>query len=179
LAYQSWVWTPTTGQADGAALANSTTETAILPTPAIFTLPANYLLIGSHLRLYLAGRFSTTGTPTLRILLRYGAIPSGIILFDTTALTTASGVTNQTWEVWGNLTVRAIGNATSANLMYTGMQLGITSLTAPTAIPATAPAVSSGFDSTTATPFNVSATWGTANASNTITLHQYTLESLN
>lgn len=179
MAYQTWVGTLVTGQADGPALANTTTETNIIPTSAIFTLPANYMYIGQTLRLTLAGRYSTTGTPTLRILLRYGAVQTGVILFDTTALTTQSGVTNTTWQVNAQLTVRAIGNGTTGNLMAVGTQLGMTSATAPTLIPASAPAVSSGFDSTTATALNVSAIWGTASASNTITVHQYMLESLN
>lgn len=160
-------------------MANTTTETNILPTAAIFTLPANYLLIGQTLRFTLAGRYSTTSTPTLRILLRYGAVSTGVILFDTTALTTQSGVTNTTWKVWADLTVRAIGSGTTANVMAIGHQLGMTGATAPTLIPATAPAVSSGFDSTTATALNVSAIWGTASASNSVTVHTYSLETLN
>src|SRR5262245_1651888 len=178
---QRWAQSLVEAQADGPTLSNSGSETNILPTAAIWTLPAGFLLVGSKLRLTFGGRYSNVATtPTLRFILRYGAVSTGVILFDTTALTTQPApVTNVTFRVRADITVRSIGSGTGATAMAIGEQLGITSATAPGLVPATAPAVTAGFDSTLATALNLSAIWGTAAAGNTLTLHEYMLESLN
>jgi hypothetical protein len=179
---QTWVETLQTGQADGSGLSNSTVETSIIPSAAIYTLPANYWYIGRALRFTLKGRLSSaTSSPgTLRLLIRYGGVSSGIILADSVAATIASSLANNTWFWRGEIVCRAVGSGTSSNAMTIAEYAGITETTGLVKInPASAPAVTSGFDSTTATQINVSAIFGTASASNSLTLHEYVLESLN
>jgi hypothetical protein len=174
---QTWQEMVAVAQADGSALANSTTETSLLPAQAIFTVPANYLQVGKTLRWWAAGRVGTTGTPTLRLKICYSATANTNVLADTTALTTGSGMTNNTWWWRGHMTVRAGGS--SGNVMAISELVGITGATAQVQVPASAPAVSSNADFTAAQPFQLTALWGTANASNTITLHEFYLEALN
>lgn len=166
---------------DGPVYSNSASEALILGGAAVYTLPVNFLHEGSRLRVTFAGRYSNvTTTPTLRLILRLGPVGSGVVWFDTAALTTqAAPVTNTTFKVWADLSVRSIGSGTLGTLMATGWQLGLTSATVPTLIPPTAPAVSAGFDTTLATAINLSAIWGTQATGNTLTLHDYLLESLN
>lgn len=175
MARQTWNQLLATAETSGAALANSTTPTSLLPTAAVYTLPANFVDVGSSFRVKASGVFSTTGTPTLTLSLYL----AGSTFCASQAITTASGATTTTWSVEFNLTVRAIGSGTTANAMFSGLAAGVTSATALTMIPATSPAVGSGFNSTQANAWDFYATWGTASASNTIQLVQYSLESLN
>lgn len=175
MASQYWesVLTAPAHIADGAALANSTTLTDINPTPNL-TLPANYLTPGSVLKLTASGRFSTTGTPTLLLGAYYGAV-AGTALATTGALTTASGVTNLTWRFEAYISVRTVGSSGTA--ITTGWAAGITAATAVALVPASAPATAT-IDTTGAKAITLGAQWGTASASNTITCHQFLIESL-
>lgn len=159
--------------ADGSALATSTTLTDISPTPNI-TLPANLLLPGTTLKFTAAGRFSTTGTPTLLIGFYYGAV-AGVALCATSAVTTPSGVTNQTWRATAEVRVRTIGSSGTA--LAIGVAENI-STTATNMMPATAPATAT-IDTTAAKALTVGAQWGTSSASNTITCHHFLVEQLN
>ena len=180
----TWQETLVTGQVDGTALGNSTTATSIIPAAAKYTLPANFFSIGKRLRLTISGRISnivtTPGTLTLDV--RLGpvvAFNGGAVSLNTTAKT------NVTFEAVIDLTCRAIGNGTSANLIGSGRLtsesvVGAAAGTTLTAmLPASAPAAGTGFDSTAAQTVDVFGTWSIANAGNTITVHEYTLEALN
>jgi hypothetical protein len=148
-------------------------------------LPANFMAIGKTLRVKASGRISTvvTSPGTLTLDVRFGSTVvanGGAMNLNTTAQT------NATWLLEMLLTCRAIG--ATANLMWTGEWksraiIGSAAVAAGgvtvTPLPDTAPAVGSNFDSTATQAVDLFATWGTANASNSITLHQYTLESLN
>lgn len=175
---QGWIEVPDAGvaHADGSALANSTVEASILPGAAVLTLPNNFFTIGRSLRWYAAGRVSTTGTPTLRLKICYSSSVNTNVLADTTALTTAT-LTNNTWWWRGQMTCRA--ESTTANVMAISELIGVTGTATQVQVPATAPAVSSNFDATSSNPIQLTALWGTASASNTITLHMFILELLN
>lgn len=159
--------------ADGTALANSTTLTDITPAPPV-VIPANLLEVGSTLKLTAAGRFSTTGTPTLLIGFYIGGV-AGAALCATSAITTPSAVTNQTWRATAEARVRTVG--TSGTVLGIGVTENI-STTATNMMPATAPGTAT-WDTTAAKSLTVGAQWGTANASNTITLHHFVVELLN
>lgn len=156
--------------ADGSALANSTTLTDISPTPNI-TLPANLLEVGSLIRVTAFGRFSTTGTPTLLLGVYWGAV-AGTAIMTTGAVTTPSGVTNQTWRFEGEFRVRTVGSSGTA--MGVGVAENISTV-ATNMAPATAPATAT-IDTTSAKALTLGAQWGTANASNTITCHHFDVE---
>lgn len=187
MSFQSWQQALITAQGDGAALTNSTTATSILPPQAKFTFPANLFQIGTMMRVRAAGRISNLVTTpgTLTLDWRLGSVVvfnGGAMQLSTTAHT------NVPWELEVLLTVRAIGNGTSANIMGQGRffsQAANISGADPTTghsflmAPNTAPAVGTGFDSTAVQQADMFATFSVANASNSIQLHQYLLELLN
>lgn len=161
--------------AAGTALANSTTLTDISQAPQ-FTLPANFLQAGSALRLTAHGVFSNTGTPTLIVGFYYGGV-AGIALAATAATTTTTGATNWSWRAECLVTVRSTGSSGTA--WTQGQFANPTALTTQSSIvmPGTAPAAVT-IDTTAAKTLTVGAQWGTASASNTITLHGFYVESL-
>ena len=78
------------------------------------------------------------------------------------------------------LGLRAMFAGTLANFMHTGRFISalVSATNLMNLIPATAPAVGTGFDSSAGATLDLQATWSNATAGNTITLHQYLLESL-
>lgn len=183
MSLQTWQETLITAQIDGTALTNSTTATSILPAAAIYTLPANFFLIGRALKLTAAGRISnvvtTPGNLTFEVKLgSVSAFSGGAIALSTTAHT------NVTWWLEILMTCRAIGAGTSANTMgigqFTTEALGATANIAVAAnLPVSAPAVGTGFNSTASQTVDLFATFSVANASNSIQLHEYTLVAMN
>ncbi len=181
-----YTYTLMTAQVDGSALTASTTATSILPTQAKFTLPANFLSIGTTLRIRAAGRISnvvtTPGTLTLDI--RFGAV---IVATSPAFALNIVAKTNVSWILDWDLTCRAIGGGTSANFMHIGKwfsEAGVGAAAPGTGssdvllIPASAPAVGTGFDSTVAQQIDHFATWSLNNA-NSIQVHQFSIDSLN
>lgn len=174
MAWSSLLNTPAGGA--GAAYANSTTATDVSPAPQ-FTLPANFLQIGSALRFEAFGVLSTTGTPTMNLGIYYGGV-AGVALATTGAITQGSGVTNVPWRVSLLTLVRSIGaSGTAMSHGNTYFGSSVSALSAEVPMPATALATVS-IDTTAAKVLSLGATWGTANASNTLTLHGFTVESL-
>lgn len=166
---------PSLHVAAGAPYANLNTIADVSPTPNI-VLPANFLDLGSRVRLKAYGTFSNTSTPTLILGFYYGGV-AGVALAATTAITTTTGATNWPWRLELEGHVRSLG--TSGTLMCSGKVYIPTSLTAWTLrpIPETALATVT-IDTTAAKAITVGATWGTANASNTLTCHEMTCEVL-
>lgn len=181
---QGWGQALISSTADGSALASSTTATSLLPGAAKFQLPANFLTVGSALRVTAFGRVSnivtTPGTLTLDV--RFG----GVVVFNGAAMplnTTAK--TNVSWWLQAILTCRTIGTATTATMFGGGRWVSesANSAVAGTAgtvmMPASAPAAGTGFDSTATQVVDLFGTWSISNAGNSIQVHEYLLESLN
>ena len=166
---------------DGAALANSTSPTSLLPASRKITLPTYFFdRVGKRLRVKAAGRISTLATTpgTLTLDVKLGSI----IVFSSGAMTlNTSAKTNVGWLYEADLICRAIGSGTTANLLGQGLftsEAVIAALRPTHVLPFNAaPAVGSGFDSTAAQALDFVATWSVANASNSITLHQFHVES--
>jgi hypothetical protein len=171
-------------QTDGTALTNSTTATNILHASGIPTLAAGSLQVGSTIKVMVKGRVSTLATTpgTLTLDVRFGSV----VVFNGGAMTlNTTAQTNATFEFEALLTVRALGTSTSANVLGTGRFTSRAVVGSAAAgsggansllLPDTAPAVGTGFDSTTAQAINVFATWQTASASNSIQTHQSLIE---
>jgi hypothetical protein len=161
---------PPVHTADGAAYANATALTDVGPTPQVL-LPAGILEAGSRLEFLAFGRFSNTGTPTLNLGIYSGtiaqAIGSAVALVTSGAVTTITAATNRTWRLQGHLHVRSVG--ASGTILGVG-ELANVSSGGRDMMPATAPATAT-VDTTVARYLTVGATWGTANASNTLTVH--------
>jgi len=179
-----------TAQGDGTALTNSTTPTSLLPTGK-FVLPSNFFgVAGKKLRISAQGRISTVVTTpgNLTFDVRLNATPIVVWTGGASALNIVAQ-TNATWDLQIDLTCRTIGAGTSATLMGVGKWTSRASLNAPAVgtttgvgtvlLPDTAPVVGTGFDSTAANVVDLFATFSVASASNSIQLHQYSLESLN
>jgi len=162
--------------AAGAAYASSTTLTDVSPTPN-FTIPANYLIPGTAIKMTAFGTHSNTGTPTLILGFYYGGV-AGTAIAATSAITTTTGATNWPWKLEFYGTVRTNG-ATGTILGHGFLDLA-TSLTAVThrPIPETALATVT-IDTTAAKAVTVGAQWGTSSASNTLTCHGFYFEAKN
>lgn len=179
-------------QVDSTALSNSTTATSIIPAAARFAIPANFFYIGKQLLVKASGRIGTVVTTPGNITFdfRLGVQGTPIVVFNggATALN-VTAQTNATWDLEMLLTCRAIGASTSANIIGTGKWISRASLNAPAVgtttgvgtvlLPDTAPAVGTGFDSTVVNMADLFATFSIANASNTITTHEYSLWDVN
>lgn len=190
---QTWQETLVISQGDGAAIANSSTQTSLLPTQARWTLPSNYFSeIGKTIRIKAAGRISTlvTSPGNIQFFVCLGTVATPINVFSSgsTALN-AVAQNNASWDLEVFLTCRAVGSGTSANLIGVGKWISRASLNAPAAasttgvgsvlLPDTAPAIGTGFDSTITNIVDLQSQFSVANSSNSIQLHTYTLESMN
>lgn len=182
MSLQTWGETLVSAQVDGTALTNTTTANSIIPAAAKFTLPANYFSIGKVLRVNLWGRVSNAASATLTLDVRLGSV----VAFNGGAMTlNATTKTNVSWRAIMMLTCRAIGASTSANLIGLGDFCSEAALSAAAGtandmmMPASAPAVGTGFDSTASQAVDVFGTWGAASASNSVQVHAFTLEAMN
>jgi hypothetical protein len=171
---------------DGAALSNTVSATSLLPAGRKFTLPSYFFdRVGKSVLVRAAGRISTVVTTpgTLKLDLRLGAITvfsSGLMSLNTTAQT------NVGWLYEAELVCRSIGTGTSATLFGQGKWHSHAVIAAPApasggaaahVLPfAAAPAAGSGFDSTAAQTIDFIATWSVANAANSLTLHQFSVD---
>lgn len=189
---QFWNETLTWATASGTAIANSTTETILFPN---VTIPANYLQDGRVLRLAAFGAYGTTATPTIIFTLRWGGV-AGTVISKTATVTTTSGVgggasMTAMWNLEAYIQTRS--NGSSGSLMTNGRVVMDTS-TAATAgtvtnygMPFPFASGSTGgttpvavtVDLTADTALSLTATWGTANAANSIQGLNYSLEALN
>ena len=190
---QSWVGTLAAAQGAGPQLSNSTSQTSILPTQARITLPPGlFSSPGQILRIKgqaaVSNVVTTPGTLSLAVMLGASgtiqAFSSGALQMSTTAHTSL--------PLWFEIlmTLRAVGNGTSANFMgqgiFTSQVLSNTAVadsvasTLPTLLgPNTAPAVGTGFDSTIANVLDLMATFSVNTSPTNLTLHQYSAELLN
>jgi hypothetical protein len=182
---QGWQQTLITAQADGTALTAAAAASCI-PASAKFTLPANFFsYLGQQLLVKASGRISSliTTPGTARYDVRFGAnvvADSQAILLDTVAAHTNVG-----WYLELLLTCRVLG--TAGNLMQSGSWVCEDILGVPATAPKgvvtallpwnAAPAVGANFDTTTTQVVDLFFTQTVATGS--MTLHQYSLISLN
>lgn len=178
----------------GTAKASFTSEVAINDTTGMGVqchLPPDFWLpsptaVGKGIKVVARGILSSTGTPTYTFTIRGGGAGSttAAILLGSAALTTGSGVSNQPWQLEGdvllvsqgaagaNSTMRGTGMIVSPGLaspfMY-GVGAGA-SLTTPTVAT---------FDASITNFVNVNITCSASSASNTITLQELLVYGLN
>jgi hypothetical protein len=160
------------GTAD-ATVANTVTETTLVGAGwGSATVPANQLYAGAAVRVRASGVLSCTGTPTLNIKLKVGAT----VLVSTGAVALAGTVSNSAWMFEGLIicrtagaggTVRVQGRFWFDNAAHAGLMEGMPSTT------------TAAVDTTAANTLDLTATWGTAAAGNTITCSGAVIEGLN
>ena len=198
MSIQTWQETIAAQSAAGTAFGTFTTaKTVILPT-ALISLPPNYLYAGKLLRVKVRGAMgtlvTTPGTCVFQVML--GAViawTSGNIQLNATAHTALP------FSLDIDLRVDTVGNGTTAKLLGMGTLSGVmfTKTIAATdlwgrvsaadaavsdvslQVPATAPAVGTGFDSTIATVVDFFAGFSVSNAANTVQIYNYYVEALN
>jgi hypothetical protein len=181
-----------TAQGDGAALASSTTATSLLPASAKTKIWPNFF--GSTekmIRIWAHGRISTLvttpGTLTLDVRFIDSAATTVVVMNGGAMTLNIVAKTNVTWWLEIIASCRLIGS--SATLFGTGKWTSeaVIGAAAPTAGGApchllpynTAPAVGTAFDATLEQRIDLFGTWSVNSGSNSITLHQFMVESLN
>lgn len=163
----------TTSGEDGSALSNTTTATSIIPAARKIILPVPFFdSVGKRLNIRAAGRISTAASApgTLTLDVRFG---STVVFSGGASPTLATSATNLTWLLELELTCRAIGS--SGTVMGTGRLItaGLSATTPIMLLPTSAPAAGNTFDATSPQTVDLFATWSVANASNSITCHQF------
>lgn len=185
---QTWQETLAVQRAAGTLLATYTTAKSVINPDGLYTLPANYLQVGRRLRVKARGGISNIVTTpgTMNFQVKIGSVAA----FDTGAIQ-LNATAHTTLPFWLEIemTVRAIGSGTAANLIGLAQVIGrMFTLTAGQVddaqgmqtilAPATAPAVGTGFDSTIANIVDLWAGFSISNAGNGIQIAEYSLESL-
>lgn len=159
-----------------------TTAKTVLNATDLVTLSPNYLKIGSTFKIHAAGAISNivTSQPTFTFQVMMGTIvawTSGAIATTTTAHTLIP------FNLSVDLRVDTIGSGTTAKFLGQGMLNGImftvaagadsTTVVGNFPVPATAPAVGTGFDSTIANILDFWVGISASNAANGVQLYQY------
>lgn len=186
---QTWQQTLAIQRAAGTLLTTYTTAKSVLNPDALWTMPANFLVPGSRLRVVVRGGISnivtTPGLMNFQVKIgSVAAFDTGNIQLNATAHTTLPF-----WLEIG-MTCRVIGSGTNANIIGLAQVTGrMFTLTAGQTddvqgmqtilSPATAPAVGTGFDSTIANIIDLWAGFTISNVGNGVQIQEYTLESLN
>jgi hypothetical protein len=154
-------------------VANTTTETSFVSTGVgTLTLPANFFVAGKTIRVKGYGFHTTSGTPTLRVKLKIGST----IVLDT-GVQTSTAASNDGFTFEGLVTCRTTG----ATGTVFGQGYYIEKLTSPGAVNnfAWTNTATTTIDTTASSLIDVTVQWGTANASNTISLTNLTVEVIN
>jgi hypothetical protein len=159
----------------GTAVANTASETIIFPD---VTIPANFMADGRVLRLRVQGQHSTTGTPTLIFRVRWGGV-GGTLLAVSATITCGSGVTAKLWDLDVVLQVRSNGSTGTIVAIGDVEVNGATAFEQAMCAGGTATPAATSVDLTTDKALSVTAQWGTASASNTLTGWNYTIEAMN
>lgn len=155
--------------APSSAVASTATETNF---DLNYSLPANYCVLGRVIRWTAQGVYSTTGAPTLILRLKAGSTT----LATSPTFTAGTGVSDQTWRIEGQTICNAAPGASVATETQGVVDL-FTSATAMT--PGELKNTSTtNLATNSALSLQISAEWGTASASNTITLRQFLIEGL-
>jgi hypothetical protein len=153
-------------------VANTASETSLVGTGVgtanTGTFGGGFFVAGKTLRVRVRGYLSNTGTPTLNLIVKLGSVT----ICSTGAVATITGQSNAGFELVCDLTCRTTG--ASGTIIGEGMfSYGTAN---GTRLVATAAAT---VDTTAAQLLDVTATWGTASSSNTITAATCTIEALN
>lgn len=159
-------------QVTDVTVANTTAETSITTGTIVGTrvISANTAFVGEHYRWAIGGRFSTTGTPTLGMTIKFGSVA----LFAPPALATVSGASNSGFTLTADCTVRSIGASGTVTCSGVVRTVGDATSQANSAANTGVATVDFTADQTP----QATITWGTASASNTFTCVIFAFERL-
>jgi hypothetical protein len=164
----SWNQLLARGRKSGTALTNTTAATSILPAAERFNVPSNIWEVGTAFNVRVGGRISTAGsTPgTLTIDFRVGSV----IVASFTTGTLAVSASNLTWLVDVDFITQTVDAGTGTTLLALGnfYSAALSAATPQLSLPASSPAVGTGYDNTVSGFFDCFGTWSVASASNSI-----------
>jgi len=149
-----------TNGVDSTAIANTVTETIFSTN---FTVPANSVTAGKKLRIRAHGKYSTTGSPTLRFGIRF----NGVTLAQTGTIACGTGVTDSDWSVEA---VMATNAASSSAAVRAHIKAIVDSTMAQKRAATT-------IDATAAGVLGITAQWSAPDPANTIMLEAITIIS--
>lgn len=168
---------------NAATVTNTATETAFGPTVATdqtYTMPANFCQPGRIIHVHAQGYYGITSTaPTLTFRARLDSA-TGTLLGATNTITPGTvSATNQAWNIDFQIICKTAG--TSGTVDSEGWAQVESNSTGPVYNnapfwPATPPADIT-VNTTTSHTIFITTQWGTANASNTATMRQFTVNS--
>lgn len=167
-------------QDGGDTIASTTTQTAFAKT---YEIPADQIdYLGTQVRVKASGRYSTTGTPALTFRVKLGAIT-----YATYAFTGGSSVTNDTFSIDSSISIMQTGAAacpgpppqSSCGLALVGPGVGyVGGFSGDIGARASSTTGYQGINTTIDQTVTLTAQWGAASASNTVTLDTFTVELL-
>lgn len=185
----SWQESLVTQHAAGTSFGAFTTAKTVINAQALAVIRAGFFIPGKRLRISVQGGIGTLVTTPGTI--TFQAMLGANIAFTTGAIQlNATAHTNRPFDLRIDLTCRAEGAGTSANLMGSSIAIGtmftvtagqadgVNSMSVLTA-PATAMAVGAGFDSTIDNILDFFAGFSINDAANTVKIENYTVEALN
>lgn len=151
--------------------------------PPDFWLPTNNQP-GRGIRIVARGILSSTTTPTYTFTVRTGtaANTTSAIILGTAALTTGSTVTNQYWELQGDVVLTTIAAAgTNSTVQGIGYVLspGLATTINPAYGGAASPGTVATVDTSITNYINLNVTCSASSASNSITVNQLLVFGLN
>lgn len=179
-------------QTDGSALTNTTTPTSLLPTSALTKIwplfcrnPEIVLKMTAH------GRISTVVTTpgTFTFDLKFtDSAATAVNVFTSGAMTlNTTAQTNTPWILEAYLHVRALGSTATlfgwgrfqSHAVIGSAAIGTGGAGVQMLPYNSAPAAGTAFNATLENKIDLFGTWSVASASNSITLHNFILESMN
>lgn len=155
----------TLGGTGGNTVANSTTETTFATT---YSIPASYCANNRVLRVTANGLISTTGSPQLNMRVKLGSTSIGV---SDSQNPEANGITNKGWT--STFTIMCPNAASSNATVYEQGLFNSHNVTHQLAYSSTGGIATNG-----ALTLGISMQWGTASASNSITLDSLIVEGL-
>lgn len=188
MSHQSWSEAVFWSDADGTAVANTTTETIIFPN---ITIAGGYMHAQRVLRATLRGRYSNvvTAVPTLTFRTRWGGVAGTVLQASPAIVTSATAMTAAMWKMAYEIQQRT--NGATGNLfamgdvtMFTGTAATFGTVTnygvvQPMGSAGVATPAQVAVDQTVDSALSDTAAWSAANASNSVQGHIKILESLN
>lgn len=155
-----------------ASVSNTTSEGTLIGSGAgTLTLPANFFKAGRTLMIKALGTITNTGTPTLRINFKLGST----IILDTSSITMVTLTGTRVFTAEAVITCRSVGGSGTVIgqgfLAYNATTNTMNRIDTPLTGAVTV-------DTTGTLAVNVTATWGTANASNVITATNFVIQMM-
>jgi len=180
-----YIQSPTSQMKAGTAFSNYTTAKSVINPEDLVKIPSNYEKLGTDFKLEVAGAMSnivtTPGTVTFQIMMGSAiAWTSGAIQLNATAHTSLPFWLDVDFRVdstGSGTTAKFLGMGVLNGIMFTNTagQTDSANTTGMFPVPATAPAVGGGFDSTIDNILDFWVGFSIANAGNGVQIYKYRL----